>query len=361
MKIVLVAGARPNFMKIAPIIHAILKAKESGKDISYRLVHTGQHYDEKLSKQFFDQLNIPKPHVNLEVGSGSHATQTAAIMVAFEQYLVAHPADLVLVVGDVNSTMAAAIVAKKLMIKVAHVEAGIRSFDRKMPEEINRLATDAICDLFYTTSTWAGENLIKEGISPNQIEFVGNTMIDTLRANEGRFIEPECFYKEGLVSGQYIASTLHRPSNVDDPQNLKVLLDTICKMAGAKKVVFPCHPRTKAKVDALGALPSNLVILEPMGYLQFMYLIKHAYAVVTDSGGIQEETTVLGIPCMTLRDSTERPETVSEGSNVLVGTNPLDLEPYFQTLDGGGWKQGQIPAKWDGKTSDRIIEHILSL
>ena len=360
MKIVLVAGARPNFMKIAPIIDAIQEAQKKGKEITYQLVHTGQHYDKKLSEQFFDELRIPKPDTNLNVGSGSHATQTAAIMVAFETYLIENPCDLVMVVGDVNSTLAASLVAKKLHIKAAHVEAGIRSFDIRMPEEINRLATDAICDYFFTTTEWAGENLKKAGIQEEQIFFVGNTMIDTLTKNKERFKKPTCFDQLNLQDTAYIASTLHRPSNVDNKENLKVIIDELAKPG--LPVVLPCHPRTRPKIEQLGdELPTNIHLVDPLGYLEFMYLINHSLAVVTDSGGIQEETTVLNVPCFTLRENTERPETIEIGTNELLGIDYSKISPAIEKVKNGEKKKGAIPELWDGNTSKRIIEALLLL
>lgn len=361
MNIVLVAGARPNFMKIAPIMDALKSAKDRGEELEFKLIHTGQHYDEKMSSQFFDQLGIPKPDVNLEVGSGSHAVQTAAIMIAFEKFLTNSPTDLVIVVGDVNSTMAATIVAKKMNVKVAHVEAGIRSCDMKMPEEINRLVTDSICDYFYTTSKWAGDNLIRTGVDPDRIYFVGNTMIDTLLKNKPKFIKPEVFDVLGLYRSDYLVVTLHRPSNVDDEKQLGSLLQEISAVGLDKKVIFPCHPRTRKKIEQIEDVPNNIYLLEPMGYLEFMFLVSNAYAVVTDSGGIQEETTVLGIPCMTLRDNTERPETVEIGTNELIGSDPSKLSAAFSKLKEGAWKKGEVPELWDGEAAHRIVESVLKL
>jgi UDP-N-acetylglucosamine 2-epimerase (non-hydrolysing) len=359
MHITLIAGARPNFMKIAPIIDQIKKAQKDGRQIDFSLVHTGQHYDKKLSQDFFDELNIPKPDANLSVGSGSHAKQTAAIMVAFEEFLVEHPTDLVLVVGDINSTMAATLVAKKMNIKVAHVEAGIRSFDLTMPEEINRMVTDAICDYFFVTSRVAIKNLKHNGIKDEQIFFVGNTMIDTLLHNKNRFKQPIIFDSLQLKDKEYLVSTLHRPSNVDEPENLQQLMLAIGSLD--KIVVFPCHPRTKAKLESISAIPENLKLVDPLSYLEFMYLIERSFAVITDSGGITEETTVLGIPCMTLRENTERPETVELGTNQLLGTNPKAIQPAYNELLKNNNKKGQIPELWDGKTSERIIDILLQL
>lgn len=360
MKITIVAGARPNFIKIAPIIKAIEKKQTEGKKISFRLVHTGQHYDKNLSDTFFEELNIPHPNSNLEVKSGTQAQQTAAIMVAFEQELLQNPCDLVLVVGDVNSTMACAIVAKKLNIKVTHVEAGIRSGDMTMPEEINRIVTDSITDYFFTTSTWAGENLLKYGAEPSSIHFVGNVMIDTLYQNLERISAPSFWNEYQLETGNYIILTLHRPSNVDEENSLIDLLKGIDKMVGDKKVIFPIHPRTKAILGEQNLSLKNIITVEPQGYLNFMYLIKNSFAVITDSGGISEETTVLNIPCFTLRTTTERPETITIGTNNLIGTSINNLEKIFGEFLKNGPKKSGIPELWDGKASERIIDILLS-
>lgn len=360
MKITIVAGARPNFIKIAPIIKAIEKNQSEGKTISFRLVHTGQHYDKNLSDTFFEELNIPHPNSNLEVKSGTQAQQTAAIMIAFEQELLENPCDLVLVVGDVNSTMACAIVAKKLNIKVTHVEAGIRSGDMTMPEEINRIVTDSITDYFFTTSTWAGENLLKYGAEPSTIHFVGNVMIDTLYQNLERISAPSFWNEYQLETGNYIILTLHRPSNVDEENSLIDLLKGIDKMVGEKKVIFPIHPRTKSILGEQNLSLKNIITVEPQGYLNFMYLIKNSFAVITDSGGISEETTVLNIPCFTLRTTTERPETITIGTNNLIGTSIDNLEKIFGEFLKNGSKKSGIPELWDGKASERIIDIILS-
>ena len=343
-------------MKIASIIRAIESANGSGHEISYRLVHTGQHYDRKLSGSFFEELNIPDPDINLEVGSGSHAQQTAEIMIKFEQELQENPCHYVLVVGDVNSTMACAIVAKKLHVGVIHVEAGLRSFDLSMPEEINRMVTDAITDLFFTTSILAGQNLQRAGIPADRIFFVGNTMIDTLVANLDRLRVPAVFQENNLNPGHYWVMTLHRPSNVDEAKKLCKLLDLISENANEKKIVFPVHPRTARTLDGLGRLPDNILTTEPLPYLEFMFLVRNAGAVITDSGGIQEETTYLGVPCLTLRENTERPETVDVGSNVLCGFDPEGMKSAFQQLNSGSWKKCEIPELWDGKTAERIVE-----
>lgn len=361
MKITLVAGARPNFIKIAPIIKAIEKKQNEGEKLSYRLVHTGQHYDKNLSDTFFEELNIPHPNANLEVKSGSQSVQTAAIMIAFEQELIQNPCDLVLVVGDVNSTMACAIVAKKLNIKVTHVEAGIRSGDMTMPEEINRIVTDSITDYFFTTSSWAGDNLLKYGADSSSIHFVGNVMIDTLYQNLDRISAPNFWDEYDLEVGKYIILTLHRPANVDEEQSLVKLLSGIDNMVGDKKVIFPIHPRTKAILGATNLKLKNIIFVEPQGYLNFMYLIKNSFAVITDSGGISEETTVLGIPCFTMRNNTERPETQTIGTNTLVGTSIENLEKIFGEFLVNGPRKAGIPELWDGKAAERIIAVLLKV
>ena len=361
MKITLVAGARPNFIKIAPIIKVIEKKQNEGATISYRLVHTGQHYDKNLSDTFFEELNIPHPNANLEVKSGSQSVQTAAIMIAFEQELLQNPCDLVLVVGDVNSTMACAIVAKKLNIKVTHVEAGIRSGDMTMPEEINRIVTDSITDYFFTTSTWASENLSKYGANPSNVHFVGNVMIDTLNQNLDRISAPTFWNEFNLVTGNYIILTLHRPANVDEEKSLIHLLEGIDKMVGDKKIIFPIHPRTKAILGETNLNLRNILFVEPQGYLNFMYLIKNSFAVITDSGGISEETTVLGIPCFTMRTTTERPETIAIGTNNLVGISIENLTLEFAKFLKNGLSKKGIPELWDGKASERIIDILLKV
>lgn len=361
MKITIVAGARPNFIKIAPIIKAIQKRQHEGSGVTFRLVHTGQHYDKNLSDTFFEELNIPQPQSNLEVKSGSQSQQTAAIMVAFEQELIENPCDLVLVVGDVNSTMACALVAKKMNLKVAHVEAGIRSGDMTMPEEINRIVTDSITDYFFTTSENATENLLKYGADPKQIHFVGNVMIDTLTQNLSRIVKPDFWETYNLENGNYIILTLHRPSNVDEEQSLQKLLLGIDVLAKGKKVIFPVHPRTKAILENTNLQFENIIYAEPQGYLAFMYLIKNSFAVITDSGGISEETTVLGIPCFTMRTTTERPETQTIGTNTLVGISIENLEKEFNAFLSNGQRKSGIPELWDGKASERIIDILLKL
>ena len=397
MHITLIAGARPNFMKIAPLIKAIekwnkqpnpnpsLKGRENG--IEYRLVHTGQHYDKNMSDTFFEELGIPAPDVNLGCGGGTQAEQTAHIMVEFEKDLMAHPTDVVLVVGDVTSTMACSIVAKKLNTKVCHVEAGIRSWDLTMPEEINRMVTDSLADYMFTTSEVANRNLIRQGAElvesqkskveseklpedkyayervPQKVWHVGNVMIDTLLANRARFRKPQVWDELGLKEKEYIVMTMHRPANVDEEAHLKTLMEQIITNVHGLPIVFPIHPRT-AKIfynlwgdeEALAKRFPNLHIVEPMGYLEFNYLVERAKAVVTDSGGITEETTVMGVPCITLRDNTERPETCTVGTNELIGTNPAAIKPALDKLFAGQWKKGAIPELWDGHAAERIIE-----
>ena len=351
----IIAGARPNFMKIAPIIDALNAAQARGGALRYRLIHTGQHYDKAMSGGFFEQLGIPEPDINLEVGSGTQAEQTGAIMARYEKVLLEQRGDLCLVVGDVTSTMACAIVARKLGVPVAHVEGGIRSGDWTMPEEINRVVTDSISNWFFTTSVGAGENLDAAGVARDRIFFVGNTMIDTLLKQMPR-LQPPVFWSElGLQPGQYFVLTLHRPANVDSEQQLLYMLQAISSGTGGLPVVFPVHPRTAKNLQALGGQIPGLNYVDPQGYLEFNYLVKHAKGVITDSGGITEETTVMGVPCLTLRDNTERPETVTVGTNELIGTDPAKLAPALARLMAGQWKKGAIPEKWDGLAAERIV------
>lgn len=361
IKVTIIAGARPNFIKIAPIIKAIEAKQNEGAAIEYRLIHTGQHYDRKMSGDFFVQLGIPEPDNNLGAGGGSQAEQTAAIMIGFEKELQAHPADLVLVVGDVTSTMACSITAKKLNTDVAHVEGGIRSGDWTMPEEVNRIVTDSISNWFFTTSEIAGKNLLNSGIDKSQIFFVGNTMIDTLLSNIDKLIKPDAWDKFDLKEKNYLVLTLHRPANVDQEHKLSQMIDKIMLHSNDIPVVFPVHPRTKKQLSGLENEYSNLHFTEPLSYLEFNYLVKNAKGVVTDSGGITEETTVLDVPCITLRDNTERPETIEVGTNELAGTNPDNIVPYLEKLMNGDWKKGGIPPFWDGKTSERIVGIIIDL
>ena len=437
MLITLIAGARPNFMKIAPLIKAIQAAAKTGKDIHYRLVHTGQHYDKNMSDTFFEELGIPMPDVNLGCGGGTQAEQTANIMVAFERDLMANPTDLVLVVGDVTSTMACSIVAKKLNTRVCHVEAGIRSWDLSMPEEINRMVTDSLADYMFTTSEVANKNLLLQGallevkgeeevkgyrlevkgsengeadtpasrLSPlaskltsdsapasrliassphnlpvleeeqyafkrnvQRVWWVGNVMIDTLLANRARFRRPAVYDELGLQEKNYVVMTMHRPANVDEEQHLKALMEQIITNVHGLPIIFPIHPRT-AKIfynlwgneEQVKALFPNLHIVDPMGYLEFNYLVERAKVVVTDSGGITEETTVMGVPCITLRDNTERPETCTVGTNELIGTDPAAVKPALDLLFSGEWKKGAIPALWDGHTAERIVEILCAI
>ena len=358
MLIDIIAGARPNFMKIAPIIKALQSREARGGPLRYRLVHTGQHYDARMSGDFFTQLGIPEPDVNLEVGSGTQAEQTGAIMTRYEQLLLRAPSNLCVVVGDVTSTMACAIAAQKLCIPVAHVEAGIRSGDWSMPEEINRQVTDSISNWFFTTSEVANDNLRRAGITEDRILFVGNTMIDTLLANLPRLQKPDFFDDLGLRSGEYVVTTLHRPANVDKGDNFDRLLAAIAEAARGLPVMFPVHPRTAKTLLELGEVPSNFHLVDPQPYLEFNYLVKNALAVITDSGGITEETTVMGIPCLTLRDNTERPETITLGTNELIGVDPSAIKPAMDRLFAGQWKKGSIPPLWDGKTGERIVAHL---
>jgi UDP-N-acetylglucosamine 2-epimerase (non-hydrolysing) len=353
----IIAGARPNFMKIAPILAAMQQRQAEGGTLRFRLVHTGQHYDASMSGEFFTQLGIPEPDVNLEVGSGTQAEQTGAIMIGYEQLLRSSRSDLCLVVGDVTSTMACALAAQKLHVPVAHVEAGIRSGDWSMPEEINRLVTDSITNHFFTTSEWAGANLRRSGVGDERIFFVGNTMIDTLLAHMERFRAPPFWDQAGLRAGEYFVMTLHRPANVDAPAGFAAVLSAVGAAARGMPVVVPVHPRTaKTLAQIADAVPANLLIVEPQPYLEFNHLVRHAKAVITDSGGITEETTVMGVPCITMRDSTERPETVTLGTNELIGTDPAQLKPALDKLFAGQWKRGSIPALWDGRTGVRIVE-----
>jgi len=352
-RIVVVAGARPNFMKVAPIVEAFRPRRVV-------LVHTGQHYDAKMSEEFFADLGMPEPEVNLGVGSGTHAEQTAKVMVAFERVCVERRPDWVVVVGDVNSTLACAITAKKLGVRVAHVEAGLRSGDMSMPEEVNRRCTDAISDLLFTTDEGAGENLRREGVAEERIHFVGNTMIDTLRRNLDRSVAVAARFRAetGLEEGEYAVLTLHRPSNVDSPGRLAAIMGAVGAIAERIPVVFPVHPRTAARLNGAG-LHRGVRTVEPMSYLPFLGLVARARMVLTDSGGIQEETTVLGIPCLTMRANTERPITCEIGTNVLVGTDPERILGEANAILDGRVRAGVIPERWDGHAAERIVEVLL--
>jgi UDP-N-acetylglucosamine 2-epimerase (non-hydrolysing) len=353
-----IVGARPNFMKVASIFLASKQSEKFSSSFKFRLVHTGQHYDPSMSDTFFAQLGIPQPDINLEVGSGSQAEQTAGIMIGYEKLLQQDRADLCIVVGDVNSTMACAITAQKNGVKVAHIEAGIRSGDWSMPEEINRMVTDAITDYFFTTSETANQNLQALGVSEERIFFVGNTMIDTLLHHIGQIRCPSFWRDLDLSPKSYFVLTLHRPGNVDQADGFRDLLQAIGESARGVPVIFPVHPRSLKKVREIGEVPENIHLVEPQPYLEFTYLVKNAKAVITDSGGITEEATVMDIPCMTLRDSTERPETISVGSNELVGTDPRNIKPFINKLFDGSWKKGNIPEKWDGQAGPRILSHL---
>ena len=361
MKIDIIAGARPNFMKIAPIIREIKNQQNSGADIQFRLIHTGQHYEKNMSQTFFDELGIPAPDVNLGAGGGSQAEQTSKVMTEYEKVLTGSTPDLSIVVGDVTSTLACSVTAKKMGVKVAHVEAGIRSGDWTMPEEINRVVTDRITDFYFTTTEIANENLLNEGAAEENIFLVGNTMIDTLLANLDNLTKPGLWDNFGLEESRYFVMTLHRPANVDEQIKLKQLIDNVAEAAGNEKIVFPVHPRTRKILNDLDVQHDSLHLVEPLGYLEFIYLVKHARAVITDSGGITEETTVLGVPCLTLRDNTERPETITIGTNELIGTDPEAVKPAIEHLMAGRWKKGKIPELWDGKTAQRIVKILLEI
>ena len=355
MKIINVVGARPNFMKIAPL----MEAYRAHDTIEPLLVHTGQHYDERMSDLFFNQLGIPKPDMNLDIGSASHAVQTAEIMKAFEPVVVEHAPDAVLVVGDVNSTIACGLVAVKLGVKLVHVEAGLRSGDRTMPEEINRLLTDSISDMLFCTEQSGVDNLRAEGVADEKIFLVGNVMIDTLLKNRAKADAATILDDLGLEPGAYAAMTLHRPSNVDDPVVLARLLDAIEVIQQDLPIIFPIHPRTRNNLAAseLGARVegmTNLRLIDPAGYLDFLKLTSSAKLVLTDSGGIQEETTILGVPCLTLRENTERPSTAEVGSNRIVGTDTARILAAYREVIGGGGRQPQIPPLWDGQAAQRI-------
>jgi UDP-N-acetylglucosamine 2-epimerase (non-hydrolysing) len=356
-KVLHIVGARPNFMKVAPIHRAI---RERGM-LAQTLVHTGQHYDVKMSDVFFTDLGMPAPDIHLGIGGGSHTEQTAKVMLELERVFTQEKPDLVSVVGDVNSTLSGALVASKMGIPLAHVEAGLRSGDRTMPEEINRLLTDRVSDLLLTPSADADANLLREGMEPQRIRMVGNVMIDSLLAAREKALQLSTLQDLGLRPRGYAVCTLHRASNVDDPEVLGGLLSALCHVAGRLPVVFPVHPRTRKRMADLGLTDSlartpGLRLVEPMGYLEFLALTSQARLVFTDSGGLQEETTVLEIPCLTVRENTERPITVEQGSNLVVGTDPVRIsQEADRVLDGHG-KKGRVPALWDGRTAERIAE-----
>lgn len=354
-KIDLVVGARPNFMKAAPLLREL---KRHPEQFQPRLIHTGQHYDPKMSKLFFDDLGMEPPDVFLGVGSGTHAEQTARIMVEFEKAVMRYRPDLVVVFGDVNSTMAAAIVAAKLWIKIAHVEAGLRSFDNQMPEEINRIVTDRLSDYLFVTEESGLRNLKAEGVPSERVFFTGNIMIDSLTASLEACKKSSILNDLELTPGEFVCMTLHRPSNVDNQEQLRGLLEMILKIAIRTPIVFPCHPRTRKELEHLGMLErvdaDRLKIVEPLGYLDFLRLQSSCKFVLTDSGGIQEETTYLQIPCITMRENTERPVTVEVGSNILTGPHPDKVLEAVDQILHGKCKRGRIPELWDGRTAQRI-------
>jgi UDP-N-acetylglucosamine 2-epimerase (non-hydrolysing) len=360
LRIINVVGARPNFMKIAPVIEEM--RRRAGR-IEPVLVHTGQHYDDAMSDSFFEDLQIPRPDINLEVGSASHATQTARIMIEFERVIAEMRPNWVVVVGDVNSTMAATLVASKMLVRVAHVEAGLRSRDRRMPEEINRLVTDALADLLLTPSRDADENLLREGVPPEKIRFVGNVMIDTLYRSLERAGSSNALDRFGVEAGRFVAMTLHRPSNVDDQATLEGILDALEDIQRRLPIVFPVHPRTRARIEEFGLdarieKQPNLILTEPLSYLDFLKLYSNSRLVLTDSGGIQEETTALGIPCLTLRHNTERPVTVTEGTNRVVGNDPDVIRREALAALEGQNRTGRVPELWDGHAARRIVDAI---
>lgn len=359
MKIINVVGARPNFMKVAPLIRAMKKREDRFVPM---LVHTGQHYDENMSGYFFRQLGIPEPDINLGIGHGSHAEQTGKIMIEFEKVLLQHKPDLVIVVGDVNSTVACSLVASKLGIRIAHVEAGLRSFDRTMPEEINRIVTDALADILFTPSPDGNENLIREGVLKSKIKLVGNIMIDTLIANLEKARKKNTHLKLGLKQREFVYVTLHRPSNVDDQRVISGIMTDLHRLALSIPVVFPVHPRTKKMLYKFSITNTNnpgLIMSDPVEYHDSICLAENARFVLTDSGGLQEETTFFRTPCLTLRPNTERPITITEGSNKL--TNPECLWADIENILSGPYRFGKVPYLWDGHTAERIVQHLQTL
>lgn len=368
LHVMVVGGARPNFMKIAPVVHALRdrveRSRADGMDLKVSIVHTGQHYDKNMSEVFFHELEIPPPDWYLEVGSGSHAEQTAKIMMAFEKVLQGDMPHIVIVVGDVNSTIACALTAKKLNIKVAHVEAGLRSFDMTMPEEINRKLTDSISDLLFVTEESGYVNLRAEGISEDRIHVEGNVMIDTLKRNlekiRGGGFTPSPVLMEFCRDGRrYGVLTLHRPSNVDRKETLTPIWGAISETARRIPLLFPVHPRTRSKIDEYGLDQSGIAMIDPLGYLDMLYMVKGAAIILTDSGGLQEETTYLGVPCITIRENTERPVTVTLGTNYLAGTHPESILAIANEILSGNPKKGVIPPFWDGRASERIADIVL--
>jgi len=361
MLIYVVAGARPNFVKIAPLLKALRLKKKNHKNLRFKLIHTGQHYDYNMSGTFFKELKIQKPNYFLNSNSGSHSKQTASVMLAFEKVLLNKKPSLVIVVGDVNSTMSCTIVAKKLNIPVAHIEAGIRSYDMTMPEEINRIITDSISDYFFTTTKEASQNLINLNLPKKNVFFVGNTMIDSLYENLNKLIKPSFFLEKKLNKKCFFLLTIHRPSNVDDLLKLKKILKAIDKSSNNLPIVFPVHPRLKKKINKLNFSFKNIIFKNPLSYFEFLYLLKNSKGIITDSGGVTEEATVLNIPCITLRENTERPETIKEGTNELVGDNLDLLIKKIKVILDDKWKNGKIPKLWDGKTSIRIVDIITKM
>ncbi|MBC7327426.1 UDP-N-acetylglucosamine 2-epimerase (non-hydrolyzing) [bacterium] len=362
MKIIEVVGARPNFMKIAPLYKAMEELSiEMKGQIQQLLVHTGQHYDVNLSDVFFRDLELPPPDIYLGVGSGTHAEQTAKIMLSFEKILLKNVPDLVVVVGDVNSTLACALCAVKLHIPIAHIEAGLRSFNRRMPEEINRLLTDAISDFLFTPSQDANENLLREGISQEKIFFVGNIMIDSLLMLKDKWESSDILNKLGIEEKSYAVLTLHRPANVDEERDLKELLEIMNEVSSFIPIIFPAHPRSLKAMERFNLkslLGDNIRVIQPLGYVDFVKLVKESLFVLTDSGGVQEETTFLAIPCLTLREETEWVVTVELGTNEVVGRDRRKIFSSVERILSGKWKTGNIPPLWDGKTAQRIVNII---
>ena len=356
MKVISVVGARPNFIKIAPVNKAFQKYNSS---VEHKICHTGQHFDEKMSKVFFDELEMPKPDFYLGVGGGTHASQTARIMMAFEEVIELDRPDLIIVPGDVNSTIACSLVASKLGIKIAHVESGLRSFDSGMPEEINRVLTDIISDFLFVTEKSGMENLANEGIDPSRVFFTGNVMIDSLVHYLPKIEGSGIVNELGIAEKDYVLVTFHRPSNVDDGNYLGELVKFLGNIASRKKIVFPVHPRTRANLKRYGQdalMPENLILTDPIGYIDFLALVKNSALVITDSGGIQEETTWLGVPCITVRNNTERPVTVEVGTNLLAGTDLKHVESLALDVLAGNVKKGSVPELWDGRAAERIVK-----
>lgn len=353
----LIVGTRPNFIKIALLINSLKKTK----GIKTRLIHTGQHFSKEMSSSFFSDLNLPKADFHFKVKPGSHATQTASIMINYEKVLKKKKSDLCIVVGDVNSTFACAVTAKKNFIKVAHIESGLRSYDWKMPEEVNRVMTDSISDWFFTTLNSASKNLINSGVKKSQIFFVGNTMIDTLIHHQKKFTKPKVYINLKLKKKSYFVLTLHRPQNVDNLQNLYKLLKIIENKSLDLPIIFPVHPRLNKKIESIKKNFVNIFFIKPLPYLEFNFLVSDCIAVLTDSGGISEETTYFKIPCLTFRDNTERPETINMGTNILISDNVKKFKNSMKQLKTKKWKTGKIPPLWDGKSSERILKILIKI